>query len=99
EKQTTKGLGSEPKPTFSNLAKVLGIGFLSLFAGASLGPEAVLVPASTITGAMVGLTFISNNKASVKTLGIAGFSALFAAFFSSMFAGLLGLLLALKESK
>lgn len=38
-----------PKPTLKNLGVVLLLGFFSLLAGASLGPEAILVPASIIS--------------------------------------------------
>src|SRR6185312_7764917 len=54
EKQESRGLGSMPVPTVINYVKILGIGFLSLVAGASLGPEAVLVPACMVLGAYVG---------------------------------------------
>ena len=42
EKKESHGLGAMPGPTPANFAKVLFIGFLSLVAGASLGPEAIL---------------------------------------------------------
>src|SRR5680860_1167223 len=43
EQSDSEGLGNTPKPTVANFVKILLIGFLSLIAGASLGPEAILV--------------------------------------------------------
>ncbi len=42
-----------PKATISSYVKVLGIGFMSLVAGASPGPEAVLVPACVLIGSIL----------------------------------------------
>src|SRR5690606_24780546 len=54
EKQVSDGLGEAPDATLLNFAKVISIGFFSLLAGASLGPEAILVPACLVIGAYIG---------------------------------------------
>lgn len=99
EKQESEGLGEMPKPTIANFAKVLFIGFLSLVAGASLGPEAILVPASMVVGGYVGVKLFKNDSQMAKLLAMVGFIALFAAFFNSFIAGMLGLLLVTKQVK
>lgn len=99
EKQESQGLGNAPAPTLMNLAKVLVIGFLSLIAGASLGPEAILVPASLLIGGIVGAKFFRKDAQATSMLELVGFVALFAAFFNSFIAGILGLLLVSKETK
>lgn len=76
---------------------VLLIGFLSLFAGAALGPEAVLIPAAMIGGQLIAKRFKLHSH--VGLFGLAGFVALFIAFFSSVLGGLLGLYLANKTKK
>lgn len=93
------GLGDMPKPTLANFSKVLLIGFFSLLAGAALGPEAILVPASMIAGGLVAKRFTVGQKANTKLLAAAGIMALFTAFFNSFFVGVLSLLLAVKETK
>lgn len=93
EDQESHGLGSAPEPTVANFLKVLAIGFVSLLAGASLGPEAILVPACVLLGSFIGTKTLSKNKHGTKLLGMAGFIALFAAFFNSSFVGLMSLLL------
>ena len=98
ETHETQGLGDMPSPTVSNFLKVLAIGFLSLIAGASLGPEAILVPSCMILGAFVGKKLFTDNSIAPKLLGMLGFVALFAAFFNSFVAGMLGLLLVMKKS-
>jgi H+/Cl- antiporter ClcA len=99
EQHESHGLGSVPKPAISNYLKVLGIGFLSLVAGASMGPEAILVPACIIVGSYIGSKLEKDGTNSIKIYGMAGFIGLFAAFFNSFFAGLLSLLLIKKELK
>lgn len=99
EKQQSEGLGEMPKPTLTNFAKVLFIGFLSLVAGASLGPEAILVPASMVVGGYIGTKLFKKDGQMVKLLAMVGFIALFAAFFNSFIAGMLGLLLVTKQVK
>lgn len=98
EKKQAEGLGAIPKPTIANFAKVLSIGFLSLLAGASLGPEAILVPACMLIGGYVGGKLFKD-KQMVRLLGMVGFIALMAAFFNSFFTGILGLLLVTKQVK
>lgn len=99
ERQETHGLGSVPSPTVVNYLKVLAIGFLSLVAGASMGPEAILVPACIIMGSYIGSKLENGDSAGAKIYGMAGFIGLFAAFFNSFFAGLLSLLIIKKELK
>lgn len=79
----------------AELPAMLFIGFLSLFAGATLGPEAVLIPAALICGKLgAGWFRLHEHK---QLLGISGFVALFVAFFGSLFGGLLGFYLAKKS--
>lgn len=99
EKHQSEGLGEMPKPTIANFAKVLFIGFFSLVAGASLGPEAILVPASMVVGGYVGVKLFKQDSQLAKLLAMVGFIALFAAFFDSFIAGMLGLLLVTKQVK
>ena len=99
EQHETHGLGSVPSPTVANYLKVLAIGFLSLVAGASMGPEAILVPACIIMGSYIGSKLEKSDSNSAKLYGMAGFIGLFAAFFNSFFAGMLALLLIKKEFK
>lgn len=86
------------KPSIQSILKVLFLGFLSLIAGASLGPEAILVPACVLFGSFVGVKS-GAKKENVQQLGILGFVALLAAFFSSFIVGLLSLLLVKKQFK
>lgn len=99
EHTTTHGLAETPNPTIANYLKVLLIGFFSLLAGASLGPEAILVPACMIVGGFIGLKLFKSDKEAVKLLGAAGFIALFAAFFNSFIVGLLSVLIITKQAK
>ncbi|HVX48083.1 MAG TPA: chloride channel protein [Candidatus Saccharimonadales bacterium] len=99
EHNESHGLGEAPKPTLTNFAKVLFLGFWSLVAGASLGPEAILVPACMIAGGYIGAKAFKHDGRGVKILGAAGFIALMAAFFHSFIAGMLGLLLIKKQTK
>lgn len=99
ENAVEAGLGGTPKPTIVNLLKVLFIGYLSLIAGAALGPEAILIPACLVIGGYVGLKVSKDDKQIAKLLGAAGFVALFVAFFNSFIAALLGLFLLKQESK
>lgn len=98
EKKISKGLGNMPKPTFKNLIVVLFLGYLSLIAGASLGPEAILVPACMLVGGITGAKVFKDKKTTGLLSGM-GFIALFAAFFNSFFTGMLGLLLISKQAK
>lgn len=99
EHSESHGLGETPRPTLTNLAKVLFLGFWSLVAGASLGPEAILVPACMIAGGYIGAKSFRHDNQAAKLLGAAGFIALMAAFFHSFIAGMLGLLLVKKQTK
>ncbi|MEO5628123.1 MAG: chloride channel protein [Candidatus Saccharimonadales bacterium] len=99
EKGVSEGLGNTPKPTAANFAKVLFIGYLSLVAGASLGPEAILVPASLVLGAYVASKLFRGDAKMATLLGGAGFAALFTAFFGSFFVGFLSVFLIAKTTK
>ncbi len=99
EQKESHGLGDMPRPTVVNFSKVLAIGFLSLLAGASLGPEAILVPACMILGSYIGLKLLGPAERAPQLLGMAGFVALCAAFFNSFLIGMLALLLAAKQAK
>lgn len=99
EKQVAEGLGQAPKATVVNYVKVLSIGFLSLLAGASLGPEAILVPACMVVGSYIGSKFFPKQETLSALLGAIGFVALFAAFFHSFLAGMLGLVVIVKQVK
>ena len=98
EQHEAEGLGEAPSPTILNFAKVLFIGFFSLVAGASLGPEAILVPACLIIGGYVGTKLFKGDKQAIGILTMVGFVSLFAAFFDSFIAGLFGLLLVTKQT-
>lgn len=99
EQQQSEGLGQAPEATIINYLKILGIGFLSLLAGASLGPEAILVPASLVVGSYIGTKLFPKQQSLINLLGALGFVALFAAFFNSVVAGVLGLFLIGKQTK
>ncbi len=75
---------------------VLLVGYFSLIAGASLGTEAILVPACLIAGALIGNKYIASEKDSSKIVSAAAIMALFAAFFHSFIIGLLSLFLVKK---
>jgi len=98
ENKDEKGLGSAPDATVANFLKILGIGFLSLVAGASLGPEAVLVPASMVAGIYVGNKLFPKSKQSSKLLAAAAIIALFTSFFNSIIVGVLSVFLVLKQA-
>lgn len=93
------GLGAVPEATFTNMGKVLLIGFLSLLAGAVLGPEAILVPASLISGAIVARKFLGGDKQATQFLAAAGIIALFTAFFNSFIVGVLALYIVVQQTK
>lgn len=90
--------GEELSPSLVNLGKVLLLGLLSLVAGASLGPEAILVPASTITGALIAKSFLKAKGEEIKLLSAVGLVALFVAFFHTLLGALLGLFLLKKTT-
>lgn len=93
------GLGAMPEPTLSNYGKTLLIGFFSLTAGASLGPEAILVPASMILGAFLGHTFFKSDKHLIALISGVAIIALFTAFFHSFLIGMLSIFLVMKQSR
>lgn len=93
------GLGSMPAPTLVNFAKVLIVGFFSLLAGASLGPEAILVPSCMILGAYIGARVVSKNSHTATLMSGMGIVALFTAFFHSFIIGFLAILLVIKQTK
>lgn len=100
EEHESHGLGGEAmQPTLRTLGIILLIGFFSLVAGASLGPEAVLVPACMVAGAYVGVKLLKDNKQAPKALAAAAIVALFTAFFHSFFVGVLAVLLVSKQAK
>lgn len=88
-----------PQPTIANLLKVLIIGFLSLVAGASLGPEAILVPACAIIGTVIGTKVFPRDKSYAIYIKSGSLVALFAAFFNSFIIGMLSLFLVVKIFK
>jgi H+/Cl- antiporter ClcA len=79
-----------------NFFIILIVGFFSLIAGASLGPEAILVPACLVAGGLIGKKFISSEKESGKIVSAAAIIALFASFFHSFIVGLLCIFLVKK---
>lgn len=93
------GLGALPNPSLTNYAKVLVIGLFSLLAGATLGPEAILVPASLIFASVVGVRLLKSNKQESGLLAGAAVIALFTAFFHSFFVGFISVLLVAKLAK
>lgn len=98
EKHEVKGLGGEAtKPTFKKLFLVLFIGYFSLLAGASLGPEAILVPACMSAGGLLASKLLRQESA-IKILSAAALIALMASFFHSFWVGLLSILLVKKEA-
>jgi H+/Cl- antiporter ClcA len=100
ENKESHGLGgSLQKPTLKRLAIVLTLGFFSLVAGASLGPEAVLVPASMIIGSYVGIKLYKKDETLVKALAASAIMALMAAFFNSFIVGVLAIFLVKKQAK
>ncbi|MES2631057.1 MAG: chloride channel protein [Patescibacteria group bacterium] len=100
DKKETHSLGGEPiKPTLKNLGIILVLGFFSLLAGASLGPEAILVPASVLVGSFLGIKLFKQNKQIAGLMAGAAMMALMAAFFHSFFVGLLSVLLVAHQLK
>lgn len=91
--------GGEIDASLKNFATILFIGFFSLVAGASLGPEAVLVPACMVAGAYVATKLFKGQKQAVGALAGAGIIALFAAFFHSFLIGFLAVFLVTKQAK
>ena len=91
------GLGEgSTSPTVKYFFIILIVGYFSLVAGASLGPEAILVPACLTAGALIGKKFINNEENSGKIVSAAAVIALFASFFHSFIVGLLCIFLVKK---
>jgi H+/Cl- antiporter ClcA len=99
ERHEEQGMGNIPPPSIRNYLRILFIGFLSLLASASLGPEAILVPACMLIGAYAAAKLLSGDKQASGLLIAASFIALFAAFFNSFIVGLASLLLIMKQAK
>ncbi len=93
-------LGGKPiEPTVKNFLIILLLGYLSLLAGASLGPEAVLVPASVLAGSYIGIKLFKKERQLAQVLAGAAMMALMAAFFHSFFIGVLSVLLVASQLK
>jgi H+/Cl- antiporter ClcA len=100
EKHESHGIGGPMiTPTLQKFATILLIGYFSLIGGASLGPEAVLVPACTIIGAYAGFKLFKKSELAGKALAAAGIMALMTAFFHSFIIGILSVFLVTKISK
>ena len=93
-------LGGDPiDPTLRNLGIILFLGYFSLVGGASLGPEAVLVPASVVIGTGLGMRLFKRDEEATKALAAAAIMALMAAFFHSYIVGILSVFLVMQVSK
>lgn len=100
ENRESHGMSGEPiSPTLRNLAIILGLGYFSLVGGASLGPEAVLVPACMLIGTGLGLKLFKDQDLAVKALAAASMMALMAAFFHSYIIGILSVFLVTSQAK
>lgn len=100
ENHESHSLGDDqPAASVKKIGIILLIGYFSLVAGASLGPEAVLVPACTMVGALVGVTLFKKNAVATKALTAAAIMALFTAFFHSYVVGILSVYLVISISK
>lgn len=91
--------GAVIQPTLRNFVVILLVGFFSLIAGASLGPEAILVPAATVISMYMGVSLFKRDDAAVKALTAAGIMALMTAFFHSIPIGILSVLLVANQAK
>jgi H+/Cl- antiporter ClcA len=87
------------KTTINDIVVVLIIGALSLIAGASLGPEASLVAASTGVAAWFGGRLNVLKQPTAFVLSIASVGALLAAFFNSLLPVLIPLLVLKQKGK
>ncbi len=101
DRQESRSLGNGTSEiSIKSFIKVLFIGFWSLVAGASLGPEAILVPASVIIGMYLSQKVLPDQKETMNTMKGAGLAALFTAFFHSFIIGFLSLfLMSLRSDK
>lgn len=96
-KQTSKksGLSIKDLSSLKNISPTwvvtsLALGYISLVAGASLGPEAILMPLSFAIGILFAGMYSIEQK---KVFGLLAVIAMLAAFFNSWYAGLLPLCL------
>jgi H+/Cl- antiporter ClcA len=80
----------------SLVARTLAVGAASLVLGASLGPEAVLIPVSFGIGYLVAKKLKIDNP---QSIGLIAVIALLACFFNTIFAGLLPLGMAMISKK
>lgn len=97
ESHESHALGDIPPSSIRNITKVLLLGFLSLLAGATLGVESILVPASIMAGAYVSAKLYAGSTAHAQALAAAAFISLFTAFFHSFVFGILALYLLSKS--
>ena len=92
DRQESHSLGNDTfDVSIKGFTKVLFIGFWSLVAGPSLGPEAILIPASVILGMYLSEKVLPDQEEAMNIMKGAGLVALFAAFFHSFFIGFLSL--------
>ncbi|TET53262.1 MAG: hypothetical protein E3J54_04615 [Actinobacteria bacterium] len=101
DRQESRSLGDGTSEiSIKSFTKVLFIGFWSLVAGASLGPEGTLVPASVILGMYLSTKVLPDQKETMDAMKGAGLAALFTAFFHSFIIGFLSLfLMSLRSDK
>lgn len=101
EGHESHGLDADPtKNTLRRFGIILLVGFFALLTGASLGPEAVLLPACLVAGGIVAQkAFDPKDKLAHVAAAGAADVALFAAFFDSFFVGVLTTLLVGKITK
>lgn len=101
EAKETHGLSmlDSKQLTVKRFGGILAIGFFSLFAGASLGPEAVLVPACLLLGGIVAKNMGGDDPTLHKASSATAFAALFTAFFHSFLIGVLSTLIVIKVAK
>jgi len=100
ENTESHGLAADGiKPSLRMIAIILILGYFSLLAGASLGPEAVLVPACMVIGLYLGTKLIKQDEKAPKAMAAAAIMALMAAFFHSFIVGVLAIFLVKKEAK
>jgi H+/Cl- antiporter ClcA len=100
ENHESHSLGGNPiTPTLRNFITILGLGFFSLVGGASLGPEAVLVPASVLIGGALAFQVFRTSEVATKALTAAATMALMTAFFHSFIIGLLSVFLVMKTAQ
>lgn len=94
------GLGeSTASASWRKLGIILALGYFSLLAGASLGPEAVLVPACMVVGLLLSSKIFKDDTSSSYILAALAIIALMAAFFHSYIVGLLAIFLVKKQGR